>query len=83
MTCGDYTRKIGINGSAEAIKEAIKAAFGLRTRRAFWLEDRDAVVHSFDRDMPLGIYTLHLDQGRGLQRPPPLKARGSTLLTCS
>ncbi|KAK1290498.1 Trihelix transcription factor GT-1 [Acorus calamus] len=60
---GDYTRKIGIDGSAEAIKEAIKLAFGLRTRRAFWLEDEDEVVRSFDRDMPLGTYTLHLDEG--------------------
>ncbi|XP_077211902.1 trihelix transcription factor GT-1-like [Tasmannia lanceolata] len=59
----DYTRRIGIDGTAEAIKEAIKSAFGLRTSRAFWLEDEDEVVRSFDRDMPLGTYTLHLDQG--------------------
>ncbi|XP_078433371.1 trihelix transcription factor GT-4-like isoform X2 [Wolffia australiana] len=60
---GDYTRKIGIDASAEAIKEAIKSAFGLRTRRAFWLEDEDEVVRSLDRDMPLGTYTIHLDEG--------------------
>ncbi|XP_010912857.1 trihelix transcription factor GT-1 isoform X2 [Elaeis guineensis] len=60
---GDYTRKIGIDGSTEAIKDAIKSAFGLRTRRAFWLEDEDEVVRSLDRDMPLGTYTLHLDDG--------------------
>ena len=60
---GDYTRKVGIDASAEAIKEAIKSAFGLRTRRAFWLEDEDEVVRSLDRDMPLGTYTLHLDEG--------------------
>ncbi|KAK1313770.1 Trihelix transcription factor GT-1 [Acorus calamus] len=60
---GDYTRKIGIDGTAEAIKEAIKSAFGLRTRRAFWLEDEDEVVRSLDRDMPLGTYALHLDEG--------------------
>lgn len=60
---GDYTKKIGIDGSAEAIKEAIKSAFGLRTRRQFWLEDEDEVVRSLDRDMPLGTYTLHLDEG--------------------
>jgi hypothetical protein len=59
----EYTKKIGIDGSADAIKEAIKSAFGLRTRRAFWLEDEDEVVRSFDRDMPLGTYTLHLDEG--------------------
>ncbi|XP_020593209.1 trihelix transcription factor GT-1-like isoform X2 [Phalaenopsis equestris] len=62
VKCGVYTKKIGIDGSAEAIKEAIKSAFGLRTRRAFWLEDEDEVVRSLDRDMPLGTYTLHLDE---------------------
>ncbi|XP_010250844.1 PREDICTED: trihelix transcription factor GT-1 [Nelumbo nucifera] len=60
---GEYTRRIGIDGTADAIKEAIKSAFGLRTRRAFWLEDEDEVVRSLDRDMPLGNYTLHLDEG--------------------
>ncbi|PKA50069.1 Trihelix transcription factor GT-4 [Apostasia shenzhenica] len=60
---GEYSRKIGIDGSAESIKEAIKSAFGLRTRRAFWLEDEDEVVRSLDRDMPLGTYNLHLDEG--------------------
>lgn len=60
---GDYTRKIGIDGSTEAIKDAIKSAFGIRTRRAFWLEDEDEVVRSLDRDMPLGTYSLHLDDG--------------------
>lgn len=61
---GEYTKRIGIDGTAEAIKEAIKSAFGLRTKRAFWLEDEDDVVRSFDRDMPLGTYTLHLDEGK-------------------
>ena len=60
---GDYTKRIGIDGTADAIKEAIKSAFGLRTRRAFWLEDEDEVVRSLDRDMPVGIYALHLDNG--------------------
>ncbi|OVA20472.1 SANT/Myb domain [Macleaya cordata] len=60
---GDFTRRIGIDGTADAIKEAIKSAFGLRTRRAFWLEDEDDIVRSLDRDMPLGTYTLHLDEG--------------------
>lgn len=60
---GDYTRRIGVDGNAEAIKEAIKSAFGLRTKRAFWLEDEDEVVRSLDRCMPLGTYTLHLDDG--------------------
>ncbi|RZC70081.1 hypothetical protein C5167_033196 [Papaver somniferum] len=57
----DFTRKIGIDGTTDAIKEAIKSAFGLRTRRAFWLEDEAEVIRSLDRDMPLGTYTLHLD----------------------
>jgi hypothetical protein len=60
---GDYTKRIGIDGTAEAIKEAIKSSFGLRTRRAFWLEDEDEVVRTLDRDMPIGTYTLHLDNG--------------------
>ncbi|WOL12783.1 hypothetical protein Cni_G21551 [Canna indica] len=60
---GDYSRRIGIDGTAEAIKEAIKSAFGLRTKRAFWLEDEDTVIRSLDREMPLGSYTLHLDEG--------------------
>ncbi|PWZ45774.1 Trihelix transcription factor GT-1 [Zea mays] len=60
---GDYTKRIGIDGTPEAIKEAIKSAFGLRTRRAFWLEDEDEVVRTLDRDMPVGTYTLNLDDG--------------------
>ncbi|XP_057776883.1 trihelix transcription factor GT-4-like isoform X3 [Salvia miltiorrhiza] len=60
---GDYTKRIGIDGSGDAIKEAIKSAFRLRTKRAFWLEDEDSVVRSLDRDMPLGNYTLHVDEG--------------------
>lgn len=60
---GDYTRRIGVDGSAEAIKEAIRSAFGLRTRRAFWLEDEDQIIRCLDRDMPLGNYLLHLDNG--------------------
>ncbi|KAL5552522.1 hypothetical protein UlMin_039923 [Ulmus minor] len=60
---GDYTRRIGVEGTAEAIKEAIKSAFQLRTRRAFWLEDEDQIIRCLDREMPLGIYTLHVDEG--------------------
>ncbi|GMH01525.1 hypothetical protein Nepgr_003364 [Nepenthes gracilis] len=60
---GDYTRRVGIDGTADAIKEAIKSAFGIRTKRAFWLEDEDQIVRSLDRDMPLGTYALHLDGG--------------------
>ncbi|XVE92229.1 hypothetical protein REPUB_Repub01dG0079000 [Reevesia pubescens] len=59
---GDYTRRIGIDGTADAIREAIKSAFRLRTKRAFWLEDEDHIVRSLDREMPLGNYTLHLDE---------------------
>ncbi|XP_011086729.1 trihelix transcription factor GT-4 isoform X2 [Sesamum indicum] len=60
---GDYTKRIGVDGTADAIKEAIKSAFRLRTKRAFWLEDEDNVVRTLDRDMPLGNYTLHVDEG--------------------
>lgn len=71
MKWGEYARKIGIDGTADAIKEAIKSAFGLRTRRAFWLEDEDEVVRSLDRDMPLGTYTLHLDEGKMISTKSP------------
>ncbi|KAE9607985.1 hypothetical protein Lal_00003687 [Lupinus albus] len=64
---GDYTRRIGIDGAAEAIKEAIRSAFRLRTRRAFWLEDEEQIIRSIDRDMPLGNYTLHLDEGMAVK----------------
>jgi len=60
---GDYTRRIGIDGTPEAIKEAIRAAFRLRTKRTFWLEDEDQIIRSIDREMPIGSYTLHLDEG--------------------
>ncbi|GAB2219374.1 hypothetical protein Droror1_Dr00007009 [Drosera rotundifolia] len=60
---GNYTRRISIDGSSDAIKEAIKSAFGIRSKRAFWLEDEDQIVRSLDRDMPLGIYSLRLDEG--------------------
>ena len=60
---GDYTRRIGIDGSTDAIKEVIRCAFKLRTKRAFWLEDEDQIIRSLDQDMPLGNYTLHLDEG--------------------
>ncbi|KAK6930878.1 hypothetical protein RJ641_002671 [Dillenia turbinata] len=61
---GNCTRRIGIDGSSEAIKEAIRSAFGLRTKRPLWLEDEDEVVWSLDRDMPLGNYSLHLDEDK-------------------
>ncbi|KAI4368482.1 hypothetical protein MLD38_017036 [Melastoma candidum] len=64
---GDYTRRIGIDGSADSIKEAIKSAFRLRTKRAFWLEDEDQIIRSIDREMPLGNYTLHLDEGLAIK----------------
>ncbi|KAF5746498.1 trihelix transcription factor GT-1 isoform X2 [Tripterygium wilfordii] len=64
---GDYTRRIGIDGTADAIKEAIKSAFRLRTKRAFWLEDEDQIIRSLDREMPLGNYTLHLDEGLAIK----------------
>ncbi|XP_077246751.1 trihelix transcription factor GT-4-like [Tasmannia lanceolata] len=60
---GEITRKIGIDGSADAIKDAIRSAFGLRSKRSFWVEDEDGVVRSFDRSMPQTYYTLHIDPG--------------------
>ncbi|KAG2567024.1 hypothetical protein PVAP13_7NG226051 [Panicum virgatum] len=70
---GAYTKRIVIDGTSEAIKEAIKSAFGLRTRRAFWLEDEDEVVLTLDRDTPIGTYTLHLDDASS----PATEAAGS------
>ncbi|XP_015572251.1 trihelix transcription factor GT-1 isoform X1 [Ricinus communis] len=64
---GDYTRRIGIDGTADAIREAVKSAFRLRTKRAFWLEDEDQIIRSLDRDMPVGNYTLHLDEGLAIK----------------
>ncbi|KAL3577907.1 hypothetical protein D5086_019411 [Populus alba] len=64
---GDYTRRIGVDGTADAIKEAIKAAFRLRSKRAFWLEDEDQIIRSLDREMPPGNYTLHLDEGLAIK----------------
>ncbi|KAA8542161.1 hypothetical protein F0562_023313 [Nyssa sinensis] len=63
VKCGELTKRIGINGSSKAIKEVIRAPFGLRTKRAFWSEDKDAIVRTLDRDMLLGNYILHLDEG--------------------
>ncbi|KAF5754132.1 hypothetical protein HanXRQr2_Chr17g0787801 [Helianthus annuus] len=60
---GDYTRRIGIDGSPDAIKEALKSAFRLRTNKGFWLEDVVNIVRTIDRDMPLGNYTPHVDEG--------------------
>lgn len=64
---GDYSRRIGVDGTADAIKEAIRSAFRLRTKRAFWLEDEDHIVRSLDRDMPVGNYILHLDEGLAIK----------------
>uniref|UniRef100_A0A7C8ZTK5 GT-1/4-like C-terminal domain-containing protein n=1 Tax=Opuntia streptacantha TaxID=393608 RepID=A0A7C8ZTK5_OPUST len=64
---GDHNRRIGIDGSSEAIKDAIRSAFGLRTRRPFWLEDSEGIVRTIDRDMPLKDYILHLDGGLNIK----------------
>ncbi|KAI3685626.1 hypothetical protein L6452_34877 [Arctium lappa] len=42
----EYTRCIGVDGTTKAIKEAIKFAFGIQSKRAFWLEDKDEVILS-------------------------------------
>lgn len=60
---GDKTKKIGIDGTMEAIKEAIKSSFMLRTKCPFWLEDENSIVRPVDRYMPLRNYTLHVDEG--------------------
>lgn len=60
---GDLTRRVRIDGPFESIKESIKTAFGLRTRRPFWLEDEEGVVQTLSRDMPPGQYSLILDPG--------------------
>jgi len=60
---GDCVKRIGIDGSSETIKDVIKYTFGLRSTRAFWLEDDYGILRSINRDMPLGSYTLHLDDG--------------------
>ena len=54
----DNVKRIGIDGSPEAIKEVIKSAFGLRTTRPFWLLDDCGILRSLDRDMPLGAILL-------------------------
>lgn len=77
---GDYTRRIGIDGTADAIKEAIKSAFRLRTKRGFWLEDEDQIIRTLDRDMPLGSYSLHLDEGKLMRTLLPIKTIWSLLL---
>lgn len=60
---GDLTRRVRIDGPFESIKESIKTAFGLRTKRPFWLEDEEGVVQTLSRDMPPGQYSLILDPG--------------------
>ncbi|KAJ8430070.1 hypothetical protein Cgig2_028782 [Carnegiea gigantea] len=64
---GDCVKRIGIDGSPEAIKEVIKSAFGLRTTRPFWLVDECGILRSIERDMPLGSYTVHLDEGLNIR----------------
>ncbi|KAG0583499.1 hypothetical protein KC19_3G141400 [Ceratodon purpureus] len=60
---GELTRRVRIDGPFESIKESIKTAFGLRTKRPFWLEDEEGVVQTLSRDMPPGQYSLILDPG--------------------
>ncbi|CAM6109871.1 unnamed protein product [Calypogeia fissa] len=63
VKCGDIARRIRIDGPFESIKESIKTAFGLRSKRGFWLEDEEGVVQTISRDMPSGEFTLNLDPG--------------------
>lgn len=66
---GDLTRRVRIDGPFESIKESIKTAFGLRTKRPFWLEDDEGVVQTLSRDMPPGHYSLILDPGTQSSAP--------------
>ncbi|KAK1390609.1 hypothetical protein POM88_018787 [Heracleum sosnowskyi] len=58
MVPNSEERRIGLDGSFEAIREAIKCAFGLKTRQTFSLEDEYGIMRPLDRTMPSGIYTL-------------------------
>ncbi|XP_052191411.1 trihelix transcription factor GT-1-like isoform X2 [Diospyros lotus] len=60
---GEVTRRISVDATAEAIKEAIRSTFGIRSKRPFWLEDDNNVVWSFDRSVPFGTYNLQFDEG--------------------
>ncbi|XAR67922.1 hypothetical protein NMG60_11002864 [Bertholletia excelsa] len=60
---GECVKRIGINASTEAIKEAIESYFRLKNNRSYWLEDEEGIIRSIDRNMPLRNYTLHLDEG--------------------
>jgi hypothetical protein len=60
---GDITRKIRVDGPFESIKETIKNAFGLRTKRPFWLEDDEGVVQPLGQEMASTQYSLNLDPG--------------------
>ncbi|CAK9217632.1 unnamed protein product [Sphagnum troendelagicum] len=60
---GDITRKIRVDGPFESIKETIKNAFGLRTKRPFWLEDDEGVVQPLSQEMASTQYSLNLDPG--------------------
>lgn len=61
---GDEIRKIGIEASDSCIMEAIRASFGLRTRRTFWLEDEFGIVRPLSKDMPTSsLLSLMLDPG--------------------
>ncbi|GFY99997.1 homeodomain-like superfamily protein [Actinidia rufa] len=56
-------RETPANGEQMPLRKQSSPAFRLRTKRAFWLEDEDNIVRTLDREMPLGNYTLHHDEG--------------------
>ncbi|KAK1357926.1 hypothetical protein POM88_051182 [Heracleum sosnowskyi] len=60
---GTEERRIGLDGSFEAIREAIRCAFGLKTRQEFSLEDEYGIMRPLDRTMPSGTYTLVVNPG--------------------
>ncbi|KAL8123307.1 trihelix transcription factor GT-1-like [Apium graveolens] len=60
---GRDERKIGLDGSFEAIREVIRCAFGLQTRQEFCLVDEFGIMRPLDRTMSPGIYELTVNPG--------------------
>lgn len=60
---GTEERRIGLDGSFEAIREVVRCAFGLKTRQEFCLEDEFGIMRPLDRTMSTGSYTLVVNPG--------------------
>lgn len=61
---GTEERRIGLDGSFEAIREVVRCAFGLKTRQEFCLEDEFGIMRPLDRTMSTGSYTLVVNPGK-------------------